>query len=273
MKYFKSLGLCLVAMFALGALMASAAQAETNEGPLWIVGSPAKQLVAGETRAIISKTEEEPVLHATASGVPNTICTKATNTGFLLGGSPGTDFTTITFVGCRAEGKTNCVATGTAGTPNPGEIIVTALTVLAYAKGSRTSALDLLAPEESSNLFVEYELKGTECGGILNKAKVKVLAKGSEVEIKNEKRKLGQASQVGYLKEGSFFLSLSGETAEIGLLVLPSTPITEASLYNTTTAKYETVMVKLEAGALGEAWEIAKAEIETSPKAPFGWDT
>ena len=151
MKYFKSLGLCLVAMFALGAIVASAAQAEENKGPLWIVGSPAKGLKAGETRAITSKTEAAPILHGSLASVE---CEKATNKGILLGGSPGTAYVEIKFEKCSLEKKPNCVATGL----NPkgavgGEIPVNALVILAFANGSRTSAVAVFAAESGENLF------------------------------------------------------------------------------------------------------------------------
>src|SRR5580698_10467523 len=156
MKYFKSLGLCLVAVFAMSALAASAAQAEENKGPLWIVGSPAKGLKTGETRAITSRATKPLLIGAVAS----VECEKATNSGFLLGGSPGTDFATIKFEKCNLRGDKNCIATGKApiAATNEGEIRVDVLTALAFAEGSRTSAVDVFAPEAESNLFSEFEL-------------------------------------------------------------------------------------------------------------------
>lgn len=269
--------LALLAVFAVGALTASAAMAEENKGPLWIVGSPAKPLAAGETRAVVSKTEEEPVL---VSKIANIVCEKATNTGFLLGGSPGTDFSKITFVVCHVAGKKNCTATGTtpAGLAE-GEIVVEALTKLAYAKGSRTSAVDVFAPEAESNEFVAFLLKNkpgqtTELCGVLEKnLTVKVKATGTEIKIKNEARKVGQIAEVGDAVGGSFSLTLSGETSEVGLLMFLEPPVTEAEIFNSETEKYQTITAKLEAGALGEVFEKAAAQIETSPKEPFGWDS
>ena len=279
MKYLKSLGLCLVAVFALGALVASAAQAEENKGPLWIVGSPAHGLVAGETRAIVSRTEEAPRLKGTAASVE---CEKATNTGFLLGGRPGNDYAKIIFEKCNLEGFKNCIATGLApiAATNSGEIRVDALTVLGFAKGSRTSAVDIFAAESESNLFSEFELLNkagatTElCGAILNKAKIKVTASGSELKTKGVTRKAGQIAEVGLLKGGSFFLALAGETSEVGLLRLGNggVAVSEAELFNAATEKYEVIKAELSAGALGSVVEEASTEIETSPKEPFGWN-
>jgi hypothetical protein len=77
---------------------------------------------------------------------------------------------------------------------------------MAFAKGSRTSAVGIAAPEGetgSENLFSEFELKNkigvtTElCGAILNRVKIKVSATGREVTIKSEKRKIGQLAEGG----------------------------------------------------------------------------
>jgi hypothetical protein len=282
MKYFKSLGLCLMAVFALSALAATAAQAEENKGPLWIVGSHG--LVAGETRAVVSKTEAPPILKGKLASVE---CEKATNVGFLLGGSPGTDYAKITFEACHLLGKKNCLATGLKPLPatNKGEIITDVLTILAFAKGSRTSAVDIFAPEGETgneNLFSEFEFKtkagATEetCGAFENVA-IKVTAVGTAIKIKSGTRDAGAIAQLGYSNGTSFVLSLPGETAKVGLLILPkTTPIKEAELYNTATEKYEVIKAKLEAGALiGEVFEEAETQQEiSSPVAgePFGWN-
>ena len=267
-----------MAMVVVSMLGAAAAQAEENKGPLWIVGTTPHGLVAGETRAIVSRTESAPVLKGTAASVE---CEKATNTGFLLGGSPGTDYAKIIFEKCNLVGAKNCIATGLApiAATNSGEIRVDALTVLAFAKGSRTSAVDIFAAESESNLFSEFEFLNksgatTELCNLLNKQKVKVTAVGTELKIKGVARKAGQIAEVGFLKGGSFFLSLSGETSEVGLLRLGNggVAVTEAELFNATTAKYELIKAELSAGALGAVVEEANTEIETSPKEPFGWD-
>jgi len=270
-----------MAMVVVSMLGAAAAQAEENKGPLWIVGSTPHGLVSGETRAIVSRTEAAPVLRGSVASVE---CEKATNTGFLLGGSPGTDYAKITFEKCNLVGSKNCIATGLKpiAAANAGEIRVDVLTVLAFAKGSRTSAVDIFAPDgeaASENLFSEFELlnktgASTElCGSILNKQKIKVTAAGTELKIKGFTRKAGQIAEVGLLKGGSFFLSLSGETSEVGLLRLGNggVAVTEAELFNGTS--YETIKASLSAGALlGNVVEEANTEIETSPKEPFGWD-
>jgi hypothetical protein len=276
MKYFKSLGLCLVAVFALSAVVASAAQAEENKGPLWIVGSPAKGLKTGETRAITSRTEAPPVLKGSVASVE---CEKATNKGVLLGGSPGTAFVEIKFEKCIAKGKPACTATG----ENPkgsivGEIPVNVLVVLAFANGSRTSAVAAFAPEASTNLFSEFKFgSSAECGA-LKEATLSVTANGTAasgkgIKINGQERLAGQLAEVGMAEGSTFVLSTRGLTSEVGLLRLPETAITEAEIYNLETAKYEKFKAGLTAGALlGSVTEVATTQIETKPKEAFGWN-
>jgi len=273
MKYFKSLGLCLVAVFALGALVASAAQAEENKGPLWIVGSPAKGLKAGETRAIKSKTEAPPVLKGSIASVE---CAKATNKGILLGGSPGTAFVEIKFEECRLKGAENCVATGlTLKGGVEGEIPVNTLVILAFANGSRTSAVALFASEGvtgNEELFSEFEFTNkpgatTHLCEAFKNTKLEVKANGAAIKIKTETRDVGQIAEVGMLESEKFVLSTRGLTSEVGLLRLPETVIKEAEVYNSSTEKYEKVKAELTAGALlGSVNEVASTEIETNPK-------
>jgi hypothetical protein len=268
-----------MAMAAVSMLGAAAAQAEVNKGPLWIVGSPARGLLAGETRAITSRTESEPILKGTIASV---ICEKATNSGFLLGGSPGTDYAKIIFVKCHLSGKANCIATGLKpiAATNSGEIRVDALTDLAFASGSRTSAVDIFAPEGEAgneNLFSEFELLNkagtTECGA-LNEVKIPVSANGTEIKIKGEARKAGQIAELGMVEGSTFVLSTPGLTAAIGLLRFgkEEKPTKEAELYSTATEKYEKIKAELSAGALGEIFEIASSEIEIPTLEPFGWN-
>ena len=138
------LSACSMALAIVSMLGATIAQAEENKGPLWIVGSPAKGLKSGETRAVSSRTEAAPILRGKLSSVE---CEKATSVGVLLGGSPGTAYAKTTAEDCHLLGKRNCVMTGLRPlTTNAGEIITDTLTILAFAKGSRTSASPSLPP-------------------------------------------------------------------------------------------------------------------------------
>ncbi len=272
---------CSIALAVISMLGSTIAQAEENKGPLWIVGSPAKWLKAGETRAVVSRTEAPLIFRGKLASIE---CEKAINIGFLLGGSPGTDHAKITVENCHLLGKKNYIATGLKPLPatNKGEIITDVLTILAFAKGSRTSAVDILAPEGETgneNLFTEFEFK-TKAGATEETCsafegdEIKCTAVGTAIKIKTETRNAGAIAQVGRSNGTSFVLSLPGETSEVGLLILPkTTPIKEAELYNTTTEKYEIIKAKLEAGSLiGEVFEETETQQETNPKKPFGWN-
>jgi hypothetical protein len=276
MKYFKSLGLCLVAVFALSALVASAAQAETSEGPLWIVGPTTRAvagLLSGQTRAITSRTEAAPVLKGSVASVE---CEKATNKGVLLGGSPGTAFVEIKFEKCFLKGKPACTATGV----NPkgaveGEIPVNVLVILGFpASGSRTSAVAVFAPESGENLFSEFKFgTNAECGAFKEVA-IAVKAKSSKlITINGQERDAGQIAEVGMAEGSTFVLSTPGLVSLVGLLKLPETAIKEATIYNSKTATYEKIEAELTGGGvLGTIKEIATTQIETNPKEEFGWN-
>lgn len=265
------------ATVAVGALAASAAQAEG--GPLWIVGAGGTPLAAGETRAITSKSEGVVRL---VSSVDTTECAEAVATGVLLGGNPGTAYTSTTLKGCRVVGKPNCVATGLKPlkAAGAGEIVVDGLGVLVYpdAHQEGESALLAVAPEgEATNtsLFVQYKFEGgvANCG-VLNNVEIKVEATGTEIEIKSEKRKCGQLAEVGHEVAGSFVLSTPGLVSEIGLARLPSTPITAADWWNAPAKKFELIKCTLEAGSLGTVFEEGSTQVKISSPAgqEFGWD-
>jgi hypothetical protein len=272
--------MAMVVVSMLGAVAAQAA----NEGPLWIVGNPAKGLLAGETRAITSRTEAPPVLHGSLASVE---CERATNRGVLLGGSPGTAFVEIKFEECRRQGAfKNCVATGLKLAGANAEIPVNVLVILGFPVVlNRNSAVALFAAEGvagNEQLFTEFEFKNkvgatTELCGALNEAKISVKAAGTpQIKIKTETRNVGQIAEVGMLEsEGveKFFLSTPGLTSTIGLLRFPETVIKEAEVWNSSTEKYEAVKAELSAGALlGEVHEIANTEIATNPQELFGWN-
>jgi hypothetical protein len=281
---FNKLGILLIfsmAMAVVGMFGAAAAQAEANKGPLWIVGSPAKGLAVGETRAITARSEAAPIFRGTAASIE---CAKATGTGFLLGGSPGTGYGKTTFENCNLLGSRHCIATGLKpiAAAHSGEIILNVLTDLAFATGSRTSAVGIAAPEGEAgneNLLSEFELLNeagatSELCNLLNKVRIKVTASGTEIKIKNENRKADQIAEGGHEVGGAFVLSTPGLTATIGLLRLGNggDPVRTAELYNKTTEKYEEIKAEMSAGeALGEVFSEGSAEVETVPAEPFGW--
>ncbi len=274
MRSFKIMGLCLAAVFVMSAWAASVAQAEG--GPLWIVGAGGVPLASGETREITSRSEEVYRLRSTAGVVE---CKKVENTGYLLGGNPGTDYTKVTFKECVLE-KTEkeCIVTGIKPLKavNKGEVIVDAKTVLVYPEGSKTSALDAFAPQGEAgnlNLYVEFELSGTCPKALPAGTKVAVSASGTEIEVKGEKRKCGVLAEVGETNSGGeFVLSKSGVTNKVGLLRFPEPAIKNAELWEPVAKVFKKIECKLTAGVLGNPIEVGKSIVETVPAEPFGWD-
>lgn len=107
MKRFGKLGVALLAVLALGALVASGAQAAA---PYWsIEGS---RLKAGQTHNIQARSFEGKTFVLSAGGNTITCKTLALKNGVLLGseeGSPGTNHELLVFAGCTAaQGGTEC---------------------------------------------------------------------------------------------------------------------------------------------------------------------
>lgn len=286
----------LLTVFAFGAVAAGAAQAE---GPYWIIkchkviaanvaesrwedaacsklkagGGFDTRLLAGESRLFKSVG----VIAFKLVGATTVECKTVKNYGTLYGGSPGTDTAVILFSECSVAGKTvaECGATGLKPEKGSvaGEIIVAGKTVLVYpkekAKGTE-EALDAFIPEGESanpNLFVEFELKGTNCG-ILNNTKVKVEAAGTEIPQFNNK-KCGVLAQVGKVAAGVFAVTKSGTVFTEGALNFPATPIAEAELEEGTSFK----RIKCELKAFGEkVAEVGVAKVETIGPEAFGWE-
>jgi hypothetical protein len=103
MKRFRSIGMALLAVLALGAVAASAAQA--IEAPFWTVGGT--RLEAGQTRFITAKEFAPFVL---SGGGVKVTCTETSILphGVILGSEPGesgTNDETVTFKTCKVEGN------------------------------------------------------------------------------------------------------------------------------------------------------------------------
>jgi hypothetical protein len=110
MKRFKTIGLALVAVFALSAIAASAAQAVT--APFFTVGGT--RLVAGKTHNFDARAfpGSRFTLETPALGVSITCTSFSTKAGVLLGsnpGLPGKDNQVSVFSGCTVTGNgTSC---------------------------------------------------------------------------------------------------------------------------------------------------------------------
>jgi hypothetical protein len=265
---FNRLGIMLAAGMAFVMFSALATTAAQATGPLWIVGSGGTSLAAGATRATTSINIGVFKL----KGEVSVECTTVKSTGFLLGGNPGTDYSKITFTGCHLEGKTACTAKSVKplAASNAGEIIVDALTILAFPVGSTTSALDAFAADGETgnpNLFVEFKLEGgiANCGA-LNNSEVKVEAKGTAIKIKGEERNCGVLAEVGKVSATETFeLTASGGLAAAGALNFPTPALKKAELAGAA------IECKLE--VLNKpAEEVGLSKVTTSPEEVYGWD-
>ncbi len=287
-----------VAMLAFSSLVATASQAVG--GPEWRIachkvvvaktgsfknstcteaeanGEFSTKLLAGETRATKSVNVSATFK---LNGAVKIECKKVTNTGLLIGGNPGTDSTKIIFTECSIAGKTvaECGAKGLKpiAATNAGEVIVGALTVLAYPNekaGSEEASLDAFAPEGEAanpNLYVEFELTGTNCA-LLKNQKIRVNAIGTEIEINGKKRKCGVLAQVGEISGTSFRSTKSGESGVEGALNFPEPFIEKAELWEPIPAAFKAITCKLEADSAA-AEEVGLAKVETNPAEKFGW--
>jgi len=117
MKQFRLIGAALLAVFALGAAIASAAQAET--APSFTVGGT--RLIAGKTHNIDIKATKPFVLTNPATGLEVKCTGVSTEKGVLLGsnpGNPGRDNEILVFSGCKLEkgnGAPECHLAASAG--------------------------------------------------------------------------------------------------------------------------------------------------------------
>jgi hypothetical protein len=272
MKRTKILGLALVAVFAMSALAAGAAQAER---PVWIVkasGGAKKVLAAGETRKVTSKKAgTNPFVLDTTTA--NIVCKKFTNTGEIIGGKPGTDLINVTFEECsvETEGKLKTVAEcGASNTAMPGVIKVEGLkTVLVWDKWEkqRKFADDAFFPS-SGALFVHFELSGTKCGALEEK-EVKVTAVGTKV-VKvggaTFERNCGVLGEVGEIEAGAaekFKKTETGTVVRKGGLNFNAPTVKKGEIEETTEKeKYTNIECKLEALGDSEASLTGTALVE-----------
>ncbi len=133
MKHLKTMGLVVVALFAVSAFAVATASAALPE-----LVSEGKELPA--KTPFKSKSGKSTL--ETKSG-EKVSCTGDTNTGEITG--PKTDVATVTFTGCSAFGILKCSTTGA----KAGEIILKAISKLVYiSKAAHEAGLDLELEKE-----------------------------------------------------------------------------------------------------------------------------
>lgn len=263
-----------MAMVVLSLLAATAAQA-VEGGPQWIVKEK-KILATGETRSIKSHSVGDFTFKAPGVEV---ICETATvSEGSLSGGIPGTGSQKLIFTGCALPEKSvaECGAKGIKPSPagKAGEMIVNVRTALVFAENleARTSAVDIFAPMGevgNENLYVAFELSGTNCG-IFGKKTIAFNATGTSIEINGEKRKVGLMAQLGRISVGGFEpLPSSADTNQL-LLPFPVVNIHNDKAEYWNGKAFEVVESKLEGGS-GVAEIVGLSEVTTTPEEGFGW--
>ena len=170
----KHLLVAMLAVFALGAVAAGAAQAE---GPKWIT---ANKVLPKKVKSVNIAGAAGVFKLKSSTGV--TIeCKKEKDTGEIIGTEPGTDTSTVTFSECSVAPKTvaECSATGVGEAKESGIIKTITKTVLVYREKApnKEEALDAFVPEAENNVFAEFTIEGPKCA-LLNKTKVVVKATG-----------------------------------------------------------------------------------------------
>ncbi|MGA2163434.1 MAG: hypothetical protein ABSH36_03080 [Solirubrobacteraceae bacterium] len=167
MKYFKSLGLCLVAVFALGAVVASTASASTQTILFKEGGSkPAFSSIAGEGKLVTKFAEIK--------------CKSARNSGEA---KPGTDLLRkirILFSGCKVKIKTEEIECNSKNQPagsiqtfpllaelgdiKSGTPLITGFVLTAEAGVSENP--ETLFAEFSCGPTIKVKVRGREVGGV-----------------------------------------------------------------------------------------------------------
>jgi len=205
MRSIRLAGVAVLAVFAISAVTASAAFAT---GPVWKVAGT--ELKAGQTKAITAKQKTSFTL--TAGSLITVLCDKATSSGEIIGGVPGTDKAKITFSECVVKGFESTCHVNSPG-EEAGTIFTEAKTELVYIGSSEQAEKlegpigDLFSPA-SGTTFVTLEVGGSSCPALTkgtNKVEGSVIAK---VEPYNTEAKSGTLNfpsspvTTGYLWSG-----------------------------------------------------------------------
>lgn len=163
----RTIGLALMAVFAMGAVMASAASAAN---PTWGVeeAGVAKELkVSTETRTVEGKANGTQKLNIGGS-FGSTIACKSfkVSSAKIIGGEPGTDQEIIEYGECEVEGKPNCEINGKKAkvatiTTNLLTSKLVFRTKKAAEEGNAELTDTLFEPKSPEKVFVSVVLSGT----------------------------------------------------------------------------------------------------------------
>ncbi len=186
MRSMKSIGVALVALFAMSTVLAVAAQG--TEGPFWKVNGA--RLAAGQLALILASAKQPFTLRNPTAGVKIECSVLKLNEHSTLNGSSGANAGTskevIEYSGCvggePAEGTANCKPVG-------GKVKTTLVTnTLGYSRDAKVGSLILVLFKPSvGSTFTTIVFEGTNCfaaetalvGSIIGEARVN--GKGIEV--------------------------------------------------------------------------------------------
>jgi hypothetical protein len=214
---FRLIGVMALAMFAVGAVAASAAQA--TEAPYWTINGT--RLVQGATKYVSAKTYKEGEL-AIEAGSKKLKCAKAKVPfvgSVLLGssaGEPGTSSETFEYSGCKVEGNgTECKVK---------EPIVTNQLRSELAENSEENTLVELKPVTGVT-FATLTFEGGSC--VIKEAKVTGSVAAEVLTTTEKKIKMPTEHITGEswlyrfpttaIKSVVLFKAGKGETVEVGL--------------------------------------------------------
>jgi len=169
MKRFRMIGVALLAVFALGAVVASGAQAE--EAPFFSINGT--RLAAGKTHNIAAHAIKPFKLETKANGSLITCTTLNVEKGVLLGSEPGTQGKadqTSKFEGCKLEtgnGAPNCHLSATEGGEGTSTTITTTSLhgeLVENVESSKAGKkLEELYTPATGSIFVTIFFGGTGC--------------------------------------------------------------------------------------------------------------
>jgi len=222
MKRFRLIGVALLAVFALGAVVASAAQAE--EGPSFTVSGA--RLAAGKTHNILGKAVKPFVLTNTLGTAKVECAALTTEKGVILGSNagagPGTDNEITIFSECvnpKGSNGANCHLAPSEGSETVSKTITTeplkseqVESVVSGTKGNQL--LEEFFPAKGA-VFVTLFFGG-ECSVLATKVSGQVVGESLLDNTSEGKVELGQTAQ----ERTSW------------LIKFPTTPITSVWLIN-----------------------------------------
>jgi hypothetical protein len=214
MKRFRVIGVAFVAVLALGALVASSAQA-TSPAPYWTINGT--RLVAGKTHNIASRITAPFVLTTPEQGSKIECSGLEAKNAVLLGsneGTPGRDNEITKFSGClnlEGNGGSECeISEGGTITTNP---LISEQVESVSGTGGGKQLLEEFFPASGAN-FVTLHFKGAACTLKETSVSGQVVA---EVLLDNAGR-------------GKIELGQTPEQATSWILKFPATPIKEVWL-------------------------------------------